>query len=173
VLGKGKDYVSLPPEERCLLQQWWLRESLRKGVAPAVALNAFRYGTMLNAAEIIGNAWDEPDAAAVKDPAGPPPYPGIAKRYNVTGVTTLSVQLDAEGKPMQATVTGRDIKVSGIRGVRPVAFENVFDAASVAYATQEGRHYDKPSGGDPLKLRMAWNLDDDDIAADAPQGAKR
>jgi hypothetical protein len=173
VFGKGEDYTGLNPWERCVLQQWWLRESLRLGVAPAAALNGFRYGTMPAAVGHFDDAWDKPDAADVKDRAGPPPYPSIARHYNMSGFTTVSVQLDAEGKPLQAAVTGREITVSGIRGVRPVAFENVFDAASVAYATQAGRRYDKPPGGGPYKFRMAWSLDDDDKKANAPKGAKQ
>lgn len=174
VLGKGKDYTSLSLWERCALQQWWLRESLREGVSPATALNAFRYGTMVTAVDMIGNAWDKSDATDTRPPADQPPYPGIAKRYNVTGVTTVSVRLDAEGKPVQAAVTGREIEVAGIRGVRPVAFENVFDAASVTYATQADRHYDKPApGGNPAKLRMAWHFDDDDKEGSPQKGAKQ
>ncbi|MBW8897125.1 MAG: hypothetical protein JF619_03210 [Massilia sp.] len=171
VLGKGVDYAGLQFWERCTLQQWWLNESLRQGVAPAAALNAFRYGTMLTVVDRIGNAWDKPGAADVKDPAGPPPFPVIAGRYGATGVTTVNVRLDAAGNPLDAAVTGRKVEVPGIRGVRPVAFENVFDAATVKYAMDKGRHYDKPSGKEPYKFQMNWSLDDDKNA-NVPKGAK-
>jgi hypothetical protein len=173
VLGKDQDYAALEPTERCMLQQWWLRESLRQGVAPAAALNAFRYGTMLTVVDRIGNAWDKPGAADVKAPAGPPSYPSVAKGFMATGVTTVNVRLDADGKPLDAAVIGRKIVVPGIRGVRPVAFENVFDAATVKYATDEGRNYKKPSGNSPYKFQMNWSLDDDDKKTDAPKGAKQ
>lgn len=173
VLGNDKDYAALEPMERCMLQQWWLRESLRQGVAPAAALNAFRYGTMLTAVDRIGNAWDKPGTANVKDPAGRPPYPVIARSFMATGVTTVNVRLDADGKPLDAAVIGRKVVVPGIRGVRPVAFENVFDAATVKFATDEARHYKKPSDNAPNKLQMSWSLDDDDKKTDAPKGAKQ
>jgi hypothetical protein len=173
VLGKGQDYAGLHLWERCMLQQWWLRESLRQGVAPAVALNAFRYGTMLTAVDRFGNAWDKPNAADVKNPAGPPPYPGVATRFEATGATTVSVRLDAQGKPLDAAIIGRKIAVPGIRGVRPVAFENVFDAVTVKYAMDEARHYDKPSGNAPYKFQMNWSLDDDDKKDAAAKGAKQ
>jgi hypothetical protein len=84
----------------------------------------------------------------------------------------VSVHLDAAGKPLQAAVTGRKIDVPGIRGVRPVAFENVFDTTIEKYATQDGRHYDKPSGNAPFTFQMVWHLDDDQNAG-AAKGAKK
>ena len=170
-LGLGRDYTTMHPVERCALQQWWLRESLRAGATPAAALNAFRYGTMLTAVDRFGDAFDTPGAAPARDPAGPPPYPGIASHFGATGVTTVSVRLDAAGKPLQAAVTGRKVDVPGIRGVRPVAFENVFDATIEKYATQDGRHYDKASGKSPYTFQMVWHLDDDQNAKTA-KGAK-
>jgi hypothetical protein len=172
VLGQGKDYAALHPVERCVLQQWWLQESLRRGATPAAALSAFRYGTMLTAFDRAGDAFDKPGADAGTAPAGPPPYPGIATHFGVTGVTTVNVRLDPSGKPLQAAVIGRKVDVPGIRGVRPVAFENVFDAATVKYATQDGRTYGKPSGDAPHKFQMTWSLDDDKKAK-ATQGAKQ
>jgi hypothetical protein len=170
-LGFGRDYTTMHPVERCALQQWWLQESLRAGATPAAALSAFRYGTMLTAVDRMGDAFDKPDAVEQKDPAGPPPYPRLAASFGATGVTTVSVRLDAAGKPLQAAVTGRKINVPGIQGVRPVAFENVFDATIEKYAVQEGRHYAKPSGDAPYKFQLVWSLDDDKNAK-AAKGAK-
>lgn len=171
-LGFGRDYTAMHPVERCALQQWWLQESLRAGATPAAVLNAFRYGTMLTAVDRFGDAFDKPGAAGKQDPASPPPYPGIATRFGATGVTTVSVRLDAAGKPLQAAVTGRKVDVPGIRGVRPVAFENVFDATIEKYASEEGRHYAKPSGNAPHTFQMVWRLDDDKNAGTA-KGARQ
>ena len=171
-LGFGRDYTTMHPVERCALQQWWLRESLRAGATPAAVLNAFRYGTMLTAVDRFGDAFDKPGAAEKKDPAGPPPYPGIASHFGATGVSTVSVRVDAAGKPVQAVVTGRKVDVPGIRGVRPVAFENVFDATIETYARQDGRHYDKASVNAPYTFQMVWRLDDDKNARTA-KGAKQ
>jgi hypothetical protein len=171
-LGFGRDYTAMHPVERCALQQWWLQESLRAGATPAAALNAFRYGTMLTAVDRFGDAFDKPGAAGKQDPASPPPYPGIATRFGATGVTTVSVRLDAAGKPLQAAVTGRKVDVPGIRGVRPVAFENVFDATIEKYAGAEDRHYAKPPGNAPHTFQMVWRLDDDKNAGTA-KGARQ
>jgi hypothetical protein len=173
VLGKGRDYAALHPVERCVLQQWWLQESLRQGVAPAVALSAFRYGTMLTAVDRFGDMDEKPGTADGRDLSSPPPYPGVAKHFIVTGVTTVSVKLDAEGNPVRAAVIDRKIEAAGIRGVRPVAFENAFDAATTKYAMQEGRHYGKPSGDALHEFKMVWSLDDADKNANASKGAKQ
>ena len=145
---------------------------MHRGVAPAAALSAFRYGTILTVSDRAGKAFDKPGADAVNDLASPPTYPGVATHFGVTGVTTVSVGLDPAGKPLHATVVGRKIDVPGIRGVRPVAFENVFDAAIVKYSVQDGRRYGKPSGDAPYKFQMVWSLDDDKNSK-APKGAKK
>lgn len=173
VIGNDNDYAALQPGGRCVLQHWWLQESLRRGIAPAAALNAFRYGTMLTAVGRFGTTFDKPDAAMGNDVAGRPPYPSVAKYFLVTGVTTVSVQLDRDGNPLQASVIGRQVQVPGIRGVRPVAFENAFDDASVKYAMQEDRHYNKPSGDAPYKFQMVWSLEGDDKDAKASKGTKQ
>jgi hypothetical protein len=80
----------------------------------------------------------------------------LAARFDVTGVTRVSRWFDATGKPERASVTDRKITVRGIRGARPVAFENTFDAAAVAYALK-GR---EPSGAaNPEVFELAWGLD--------------
>jgi len=173
VIGNDADYAALQPGGRCRLQHWWLQESLRQGIAPAAALNAFRYGTMLTAAGRYGSTFDKPDAATGNDVAGQPPYPSVAKYFVVTGVTTASVQLDRDGNPLQASVVDRKIEVPGIRGVRPVAFEDAFDDATVKYAMADERHYDKPSGDAPYKFQMVWSLDGGNTDAKASKGTKR
>lgn len=172
VFGSAKDYPSMHPVERCVLQQWWLQESLHEGATPAAVLNAYRYGTMITTVDRMPEAYGKADASSKIDPASPPPYPALAKRFVATGKTTVHVQVDADGKPRQASVTDRRIDVQGIRGVRPVAFENAFDAMSVRYAL-EGRRYDKPAGDTPATLRLVWTLDDAPKPATATDGAKQ
>lgn len=155
-----KPYASLHPDVQCALQQWWLKESLRQGATPATALNAFRYGTMITANARFAGMFDVagPNNKPAPDPAIPP-YPNIARRFIATGVTTVHVQLDATGKPLQASVAARKIKVDGIRGVRPVAFEDAFDTVSVSHALARP-HYDKPAGAAPFELQLVWTLDE-------------
>jgi len=158
LLAKEGNYGTLSVEGRCALQQWWLRVSLAQGAAPAAALGAFRYGTLVTALDRIDTGGDKPDdERTAGDPAAPPPYPVLGRRFSVTGSTTVARRLDAAGKPVEAKVVGRDISVAGIRGARPLAFENVFDAVSVRYALQGGA----ASAGAPLPERFAlnWSLE--------------
>lgn len=157
LLVEKKSYESLHPQLKCALQQWWLQVSLKQGATPAAALNAFRYGTLISAADRFNDA----DERAVSDgkpgPAGVPAYPAVATRFLVTGTTTMRARLDAAGKPVQASVAERKIDVPGIRGARPVAFENVFDAAAVKYALG-GYRYEQQRGADPVVFQLAWSL---------------
>lgn len=157
-----KPYATLHPDVQCALHQWWLRESLRQGATPAAVLNAFRYGTLITANVRLAGTYDDAstDAEPASDPAIPP-YPRIARRFEVTGVTTVRVTLDAAGKPRQASVANREIKVQGIRVARPVAFENAFDQVSISHAL-ERKQYAKPTGTAPLLFQMVWTLHDGD-----------
>ncbi|MCU6501408.1 hypothetical protein LPN04_26750 [Rugamonas sp. A1-17] len=159
MLVEKKSFDELHPQLKCALQQWWLQVSLRQGATPAAALNAFRYGTLINAADRLGNDADRAPPA----PGGQAAYPAVAARFSVTGTTTMRARLDAAGKPVQASVAGRKIDVPGVRGARPVAFENVFDAAAVKYALG-GYRYDQPRGAEPFVFQLVWTLPNDPAA---------
>ena len=45
---------------------------------------------------------------------------------NVTGKTTVSRRFDAQGQAIEAGIVQREIEVGGIRGVRPLAYEDMF-----------------------------------------------
>lgn len=159
LLGQGKVYADLKGEERCMLQQWWLQESLRQGVAPAAALNAFRYGTMIFPAERYAGVPQVSEPTVKFDPAmQQPPYPKIAARFGVSGKTTVRTEFDPAGKPVHAAVERREIEVDGIRGVRPVAFENVFDDILLQFSLV--RAYNRPKEGTPARVAYVWHLDD-------------
>lgn len=172
LLGERKAYTAIDPAVQCRLQQWWLQESLHHGAAPAAALNAFRYGTLISANDRFVGMFEPPK----KDPkaaeaSSAPDYPKLASRFGVTGATTVQVQLGAGGAPHQANVVERKIKVDGIRGVRPVAFENTFDSVSIHHAMAQP-HYDKQAGDAPFKFQMVWSLDGPaGAAAHTPKGA--
>jgi hypothetical protein len=163
LLAQHKAYADLPWEQKCAVQQWWLRVSLAQGATPAAALNAFRYGTLISATDRLGRMFEsgKRPAAGAEAPATPS-YPKLAAYFDVTGVTRVSRRFDAAGKPVQASVIERKITVRGIRGTRPVAFENAFDAISVHYALKDG----KPAG--PKVFDMVWQLDPSDPKAAQP-----
>jgi len=164
VFGQQQDYAHMHPVSRCMLQQWWLRQNLHRGMAPAAALSAFRYGTMLSAVDRLGTAYDKPGADDKPGPGVKPPYPGIAMRFQVTGDTTARVQAGVDGK-QKASMVERRIEVEGIRGVRPVAFENVFDKAMLAFAETNTGRYAKPADSTPQQIKYLWRLEDPKPAA--------
>ncbi|WP_288378975.1 hypothetical protein [uncultured Massilia sp.] len=170
LLAEGEAYGKLGFEDRCILQQWWLRASLAQGAAPAAVLNAFRYGTLMTATDRFGNAFDPPGSDVTPpDARASPAYPSLAQRFDVTGSTTVTRELDAAGKPLRASVTAREITVRGIRGMRPVVFENTFDAASVQFALQGSA---SPGARLPEVFNMNWSLDPAASAAPKKTGGK-
>lgn len=172
LLAERKGYDSLAWPNRCGFQRWWLAVSLKEGRPAAEVLTAFRYGTLIGANERYGAFFEQengadPDKPKPADPGARPAYPKLAARFDVTGATRVSRRFDAAGKPVQASVTERRIEVRGIRGVRPVAFEDTFDALAVRYALAGG-------GADQV-IEMQWRLDPATPAAPgagAPQGGK-
>lgn len=170
LLAQGKAYQDVHWESRCAVQRWWLRVSLAAKTAPDAALHAFRYGTLMTATERFGNMFEtEASQAAKPDPAARPAYPRMAQRFDVTGATTITRSFDAAGKPVQVSISARQITVRGIRGVRPVAFENTFDAPSLRYALANAAPA-KQGEPPPATFKMDWSLESSEAPAGAPPG---
>ena len=172
MLAKRQGYDEQPRESKCALQLWWLRVSLAQGDAPAAALNAFRYGTMITASDRFGRMFEAEEPPAAEGTAGAKPeFPMLAARFDASGVTRISRSLDPAGKPVQASVIGRDITVRGIRAARPLAFENIFDALALTYALNAGDAI-KPGKPGPQVFEMVWGTKAPPAAAKAgKQGA--
>lgn len=152
MLAARGEYAQQPWETKCRFQQWWLRVNLAQGMAPTAALTAFRYGTMLTADERMFDWFeprDQPGKKAQVASGESPQYPALARRFQVTGVTTVTRTLDATGK-VDVQLTARETTVNGIRGVRAVAFETVFDKLSRSHALQASTA--------PNQYKMVWNL---------------
>lgn len=153
LLGDRNTYEQMGWDLRCGLQQWWLRVSLARGSTPAAALNGFRYGTLLTASYRFGNVFEIEDGNT--PPAGTsatPQYPKMAQRFELVGSTVVTRTFDKAGNPAQVSVSARDITVPGIRGVRPVPFEDAFDALSIEYGLQP------VNPGKPV-FKMVWDLE--------------
>jgi hypothetical protein len=159
LLGEQKELPALHPQVMCALQAWQLRVSVKQGASPAAALSAFRYGTLITATERLAGMFDPAsgETPAVADKAPLPAFPALAGHFQVTGKTTMRVQLDGAGKATQASVANRKIDVVGIRGTRPVAFETTFDRPALDYALKT-RTYDKPADSAPTLFEMVWSL---------------
>lgn len=163
-LSEGTAYENLGREEKCLFQRWWLQESLAQGQSAAAALNAFRYGTLITAADRYG-ATEEADKESAAGEAAPEGsvYPKFARRYLVGGKTTVERRFGAGGKPGRASVVAREIAVPGIRGLRPIAFEDSFDIASVQAALRQAGS-GKPDA--PERVEFVWTMDPEEPGDD-------
>lgn len=167
LLSARDPYPDLPRETRCAFQRWWLQVGLAQGQPAGDVLNAFRYGTLVSAADRLGPTLPPAPVRPAAD--GLPPYPFLASRYDVTGATTVWRRFGADGESLLASVIDRKIAVRGIRGMRPIAFEDTFDAVATAHAIQTAG-----SGPTPLALRMNWHLDPPAAAGDtSADGMKR
>lgn len=167
LLAKREGYSEQPWETKCAFQRWWLRVSLAQGTAPGPALLAFRYGTLITATERLGQRFEltEEEASKAEPQKAPMPYPRLAMRFDVTGTTTVTRRAGAAGKPDLISVTDRKIKVRGIRGTRPVAFETTFDELAVQYALKNGVPA-KPGKSRPQAFQLVWNLEPPDTKTD-------
>lgn len=158
LLGNGLGYADLPSESKCRFEQWWLRVSLAQGKNPAAALSDFRYGTLIGATDRYGKAFEaQAEQTSKKAAASGMSYPKLATRFDVTGVTTVGRSFDAAGKPIEAHIVTRKVAVRGIRGVRPVAFENTFDELSIRHGLQGAPA--KPGEPPDPALQLVWTLE--------------
>ena len=154
VLAQREAYDAMDKDEQCALQQWWLQLSLLQGATPAQALTAFRYGTLSSASDRYIEAAEKPGESSLSGKH----YPALARRFAVTGATTVRVRLDSAGRPQEASIVERKIDVPGIRHAPPVAFEQIFDAATLAYA-MTGQSYTQTGDG-YTSFQMRWSLDE-------------
>jgi hypothetical protein len=139
----------------CALHQWGLARALRRGDAPAVALQSWRYATIRTATD-----WSAPPppSAAKRDPAG---YPPVAQAWAVTGSIDVQVQPDTQGRFASARIAGRHLVVPGVTDNPPVAFETLFDGATIAGAPMRFKAVAPHPDGSPLgpvTLRVEWKL---------------
>lgn len=164
LLATRASYKDQPQEGKCSLQQWWLTVSLAQGGTPAAVLSAFRYGMLITVDNRVGRAFDteEPQASAVQ-PGATPVFPKLAVRFDASGSTRIRRQLDAAGKPVQASVVDRKITVPGIRGARPIAFETIFDEAALSYALNGGPAV-KPGKANFQQFELVWKMDPPETA---------
>lgn len=159
MLAQRETYDEKPWESKCGIQQWWLRVSLAQGDSPAAVLNAFRYGTLITATARFGNMFESVEQQGAAPASGEAPaFPKLAARFDASGVTRISRSFDAAGKPVQASVVERKITVRGIRGARPVAFENTFDAPALSYALNGGGAINTGKPG-PQVFELVWQLE--------------
>lgn len=139
----------------CARNQWGLARALRRGDPPAQALNAWRYASMRTEAD-----W-APRPPADMAPRAANEFPYIAQRDGIGGWVAVRVTPDAQGRFVSAAIAGRHIDVPGVRDNPPVAFDTLFDAASLATAPLRFKPVTPHADGSPLapvSMKIDWNL---------------
>lgn len=146
---QGSDDVS------CALHQWGLAHALRRGDPAPAALQAWRYASIRTATDWASRP---PAGAAKRDPAD---YPLVAQQNGVSGSVDVRVTPDAHGRFVSAGIAGRHLKVPGVTDNPPVAFDTLFDTASIAGAPQRFKPVTPHADGSPLgpvMMRIEWSL---------------
>jgi hypothetical protein len=155
VFGRNRKPGRSDRWQQCAKSQWWLASQLANGKTdPTAALTLFRYSTMLDVRELAPAAYVA-SAGAVKPAEGQLTYPPEATFFQVEGTTTIQADKDADGKLLKASVVARKIKVPGVRDNQPLAFETLFDAASLDFARKRSYPADKDAS---LKFELVWRL---------------
>ncbi|MBV8465464.1 MAG: hypothetical protein JO218_05935 [Burkholderiales bacterium] len=148
--------------EQCAKSQWWLQSQLADGrIDRKQALTVYRYSTMLDAADFVPPSFKlKVDAA--REAEGKPGYPLAATYFKVEGTVSLLASTDEQGRAFNAEIAGRQLRVPGVRGNRPLAFETLLDDASIDYARR--RSYPVGKAGQ-LQFVMQWSLSEDSHGA--------
>ncbi|MDR7298735.1 hypothetical protein J2X16_004103 [Pelomonas aquatica] len=142
--------------EQCARSQWWLQSQLADVKTDRTrALTVYRYSTMLDVNDFVPAGY-KPKAASASRADGKPAYPAVASFFHVQGESTLQVNVDDQGKAFKTEVVAREMRVPGVRGNRPLAFEALLDDAALDYARQ--RSYPTGKAG-KAEFVMEWNLD--------------
>ena len=138
----------------CALHQWGLAHALHRGDAPATALAAWRY-TMLRTSA----GWSNPPPSAAA--ADATTYPWAAASAGASAVIEVRVTPDAQGHFGSGRIAGRHLTVPGVVDNPPVAFETLFDAASLAQAARQFKPAPAPADATPPKpvmMHIDWTL---------------
>lgn len=126
----------------CPLHQWWLKRELAKpGVDRQAALTALRFADIRPPA--TRNERDVTDG-----------YPLAARGFGVEGVVRVKGRVGPAGL-LDAQVVHRAIRVPGLGGQPPVAFETIFDDTSLARAATT--RSDQPQGREAT-MDFVWKL---------------
>lgn len=153
------DWPFVSPVLRCVARQWWARSQL--GADPqeeAAARLAYAFWTTPEASQLFALSPID-TARQAADPGG---YPLLAAQFDVAARITVELTFDFAGKVIGTEIVGRDVVVAGVRGVRPVAFETLFDAASLMRARMRSRPASEPTRPTDRRrverIELVWSL---------------
>jgi hypothetical protein len=150
-----KGELSSPTSDvTCALHQWGLAQALRLPGTTATALAAWRYATLRTVDD-----WSSPTRDDATHQAWD--YPRAAAANGVSGEIRVEVTQDAQGHYVSGRVLERHLEVPGVGSDPPVAFETIFDRASLARAPREVKLSPPSADGTPPKpitLAVRWTL---------------
>ncbi len=161
LFGPDDRIDALGAESRCALHQWWLHNAMRSGTPkPDEAALIFRYAMLVDASQLLTSTLSTSAEKAIAKADG---YPDLARGFLVQGRVLVHITVDRDGRFRRASVAQRDLGVPGIRGIRPVAFETVFDSASMERARSVTLQKPKPeslnhNGEAVQEIEMIWRL---------------
>lgn len=152
VFARERQPAKLDRRERCATSQWWLKSQLATpGADRAMALQVFRFSLLPDVSEMV------PERVKA-DTAADTPYPPVARHFQVEGTITVRARLDEQGQVQRAEVVARKLRVPGIRGQRPLAFETLLDDASLAWMRR--RSFDAQPARE-VHQEIVWKLEGD------------
>jgi hypothetical protein len=145
------DVLTAGGDLTCALHQWGLAHALHRGDPPGVALAAWRRATLRTAVD-----WSDAPATPREATA----YPLAAQANKVSGTVVVLVTTDVQGHFSSASIADRRLLVPGVVGNPPIAFESLFDSASLAQAPHQFKPVAPRDDGKPaqVKLGITWKL---------------
>ena len=135
----------------CALHQWGLARALRHGDPAAASLAAWRYETLMRADD-----WSDSRVQTESSTD----YPVVATRNAVEAAIGVRVTTDAHGRFASGKVATRKLTVPGVVDEPAVAFETLFDSASLAQAASKFKPVPPAAGGHAQStvITINWRL---------------
>jgi hypothetical protein len=149
LLKEGAPWRALTQHDGCAALQWGLLNELAAATGKRdAALQTWRYAMMPGV-----DLWF-PETASAPKKANDSEYPRLALTWQIEGRITVEVGPGRDGTGSASRIVARDIKVPGIRGTRPVAFETALDEASLARADA----LDTQARAERRRVEFVWKL---------------
>jgi hypothetical protein len=146
---------AMHPDTRCALHQWGLARELHRGDPPVAALAAWRHQMLMTAPD-----WSDQRAQTPAEVLVANGWPPAALQGGVHAAIDVRVVTDAQGRFATGKVSARRLTVPGVVDQPPVAFETLFDAASVAKAAVQFKPVPPPAGKTSglAVIQINWSL---------------
>jgi hypothetical protein len=140
---------------RCVVLQWGWRE---READPDVGEGLMQWRL---AQAPIWDIWF--DESRFPKPESDDAYPPMAARLGVSGTVRIALRFAPDNDKPNARVVSRSIRVDGVPGVNPIAFQTMLDAASIRRALRTAKRpqpsADAPSADAEIEIEIVWKLE--------------